>query len=182
MGNWMPRLRFLVVLLLGRTATEAGLAETGVGNAQEEQAMSDASGSLSTSGGIEGARSSISTGSGRTSAEPVTVDLGRLPRQPGVSGRPEVAPAPGVPDPRPRIIRDAKIDLGARVGADISEIELTGMEATDWPDTSLGCPTPGELYAQVETAGYRITLVFQSREYIYHTDGRARVVFCPAGD
>jgi hypothetical protein len=52
-------------------------------------------------------------------------------------------------------------------------------ESVEWPDTSLGCPEPGQAYAQVITPGYRIVLRVGEREYELHADrtGR-RVVTC----
>ncbi len=50
------------------------------------------------------------------------------------------------------------------------------MRAT-WPDTSLGCPQKGMMYAQVITPGFRVVLAVNDQDYEYHTDN-ARVVLC----
>jgi hypothetical protein len=80
-----------------------------------------------------------------------------------------VAPAPGVPSPLPKLERDVKLDLGRRLGIDISEIEVVSADEVTWPDTSLGCPGPGLSYPQMLTEGYRIVLRARGSEYRYHT-------------
>lgn len=48
-----------------------------------------------------------------------------------------------------------------------------------WSDTSLGCPQPGQVYAQVLTPGYRITLYAPTLIYEYHVAAvSGRVVLC----
>ncbi len=57
------------------------------------------------------------------------------------------------------------------------------MEAVDWSDASLGCPEPGQVYAQVITPGYRVLLEAAGKEYEVHTDqiGRSAVICGPGG-
>ncbi len=43
-------------------------------------------------------------------------------------------------------------------GLSVSDVTVTGVEATVWPDASLGCPQPDQFYAQVETPGYIVSL------------------------
>lgn len=59
------------------------------------------------------------------------------------------------------------------------QVTVVAWEPVDWPDTSLGCPEPGKVYAQVITPGYRVFLEARGKTYTIHTDraGR-RVVFC----
>ncbi len=60
------------------------------------------------------------------------------------------------------------------------EITVASWEPVDWPDTSLGCPEPGMMYAQVIVPGYRVVLEARGDLYRAHTDQTgARVVFCP---
>lgn len=112
-------------------------------------------------------------------SKPVGVDLRKLPPPPTGDRQPKEAPAPGIPDYRPRLVRDVKLDLGRRLGVDISEIELADLASVTWPDFSLGCPRPGQVYGQAIVPGYRITLSAGGREYVYHTDARTRFVTCP---
>ena len=52
------------------------------------------------------------------------------------------------------------------------------MNPVTWPDSSLGCPVEGMMYAQVETEGYIIWLEANDSPYRYHTDTDEQVVFC----
>jgi hypothetical protein len=52
------------------------------------------------------------------------------------------------------------------------------MNPVTWPDTSLGCPEEGMMYAQVETEGFIIWLEANERPYRYHADAIEQVVLC----
>ena len=52
-----------------------------------------------------------------------------------------------------------------------SDIKVVSVEAVQWPDTSLGCPQPDMMYAQVVTPGYRIILEAGGQVYEYHSAG-----------
>jgi len=112
-------------------------------------------------------------------SKPVGVDLRNLPPPATGDRRLKEAPAPGIPDYRPRLVRDVKLNLGRRLGVDISEIKLGDIASATWPDLSLGCPRPGRVYGQAIVPGYRITLSAGGRDYVYHTDARTRFVICP---
>jgi len=47
---------------------------------------------------------------------------------------------------------------------------LIALEPIDWPDTSLGCPKPGYMYAQVITSGYKVTFELGRMSYVVRTD------------
>jgi len=68
-------------------------------------------------------------------------------------------------------------DLAARLNVPLAQIEGVRIEPMRWPDTSLGCPQPGQNYAKVLTAGFRIELLFRGGTYVYHTD-MERVILC----
>jgi membrane protease subunit HflC len=75
----------------------------------------------------------------------------------------------------------ARALLAADLGIDPQAPFLVGFEATDWPDTSLGCPKEGELYAQVIVPGYRIVLEHEGTQYEFHSDGKGeQLVRCKA--
>ena len=76
------------------------------------------------------------------------------------------------------LIEKAKEDLAQRLSISITQIDL--VEATEmvWPDTSLGCPLPGMVYEQVQTAGYIIQLEANREKYGYHTDIDNTVFLC----
>jgi len=77
-----------------------------------------------------------------------------------------------------RAVELAKADLARRLEISVSEILVISVEAVDWPDTSLGCPEPGMMYAQVITPGYLIVLEAAGQTYEYHTDRSDQVVLC----
>ncbi len=59
------------------------------------------------------------------------------------------------------------------------EITVASWEPVDWPDTSLGCPEPGMMYAQVIVPGYLVVLEVWGDLYRAHTDRTGeRIVFC----
>ena len=66
--------------------------------------------------------------------------------------------------------------LGPQIAAD--QISLQAMEAQEWRDSSLGCPQPGHMYAQVITPGYQITLEANGKPYTFHTDQGNTVIPC----
>ena len=77
---------------------------------------------------------------------------------------------------------EAAIDaLASHLQVDESEIEVASIEERSFPDTSLGVPEPGEMYAQVVTPGYEIILEVDGRAYTYHTS-EDRVVRVPELD
>lgn len=77
----------------------------------------------------------------------------------------------------------AREALAEKLGVAPDIPPLIVFEPVDWLDTSLGCPEPGRVYAQVITPGFR--LVFEHRagteaqrlEYHTNEDGSV-VVFC----
>ena len=82
-----------------------------------------------------------------------------------------------VPAEAKSAVDQAKADAAARTGLDASVWTVTRLEAVQWPDAGLGCPKPGEMYAQVLTPGYRIELSAVGRTLEYHSGGK-RVVLC----
>ncbi len=72
----------------------------------------------------------------------------------------------------------AKEDLARRLDVSLEDTRVLSVEAMDWPDTSLGCPEPGMMYAQVITPGFRVMLEAEAKTYEYHTDRSSVVVLC----
>jgi hypothetical protein len=59
------------------------------------------------------------------------------------------------------------------------DVEVISIEPVEWSDTSLGCPQPGQTYAQVITPGYRVVLDVDGETYEVHTDATGEnVVIC----
>ena len=64
-------------------------------------------------------------------------------------------------------IRSAVTDLEKRVGEEPERIYIVRAEQATWSDSSLGCPEPGMLYAQVLTTGIWLVLLHQGQEFAY---------------
>ena len=80
----------------------------------------------------------------------------------------------------PRLIERAIADLVQATSAAADEIAVVSTEEVEWSDTSLGCPQPDEMYAQMITPGYLIVLEGDGNSYEYHsgTDPEGPLVQC----
>ncbi len=65
-----------------------------------------------------------------------------------------------------------------QLGVDPAALTVTGIDAVDWPDSSLGCPEDGGVYAQVISPGYRITVTDGTSTLEYHTGSNEAIVLC----
>ncbi len=93
---------------------------------------------------------------------------------------PTVPPATPAPlSPEAEAAARAEKDLSQRLGVAPSDITATSVVPHTWPDASLGLPRPGEVYAQVVTQGYIVTLDHGGQVYVYHVAGD-NVRFDPA--
>lgn len=86
--------------------------------------------------------------------------------------------AVAVPVEAREAVRLATEDLAKRLGLRAAAIRPVRVQAVDWSDTSLGCPKPDMVYAQVITPGFVVILSAQGAEYEYHTDAGRFVVWC----
>lgn len=64
----------------------------------------------------------------------------------------------------------ARAYLAENLGVGESDLRLLSTEDILWNDTSLGCPEPGKVYAQVITPGYRFTFQRGESRFEVHTD------------
>jgi hypothetical protein len=71
------------------------------------------------------------------------------------------------------IVQAAIQDLAQRLGVAAGEITVISVEEVNWPDTSLGLPEPGKMYAQVIIPGARIRLAHSGTVYEYHSGGKS---------
>jgi hypothetical protein len=76
------------------------------------------------------------------------------------------------------MVAAAKADLAARLGLSEADITVQSVEPVEWPDTSLGCPQPGMMYAQVITPGYQVLLQATGEVYDYRTTAGRLLVLC----
>ncbi|GAB2567622.1 hypothetical protein [Kribbella endophytica] len=72
----------------------------------------------------------------------------------------------------------AKADLAERLGVPVDDVTVVSSEEVTWPDSSLGCPQPGMMYAQVLTNGSRIVLSAGGQTYEYHSGGQRAPFLC----
>ena len=70
----------------------------------------------------------------------------------------------------PPVVDMAKSDLAKRLNISEEQVHFVKQEKKDWPDTSLGFPEAGKMYAQVVTPGFVIVLEAGGRQYEYHSD------------
>ena len=65
----------------------------------------------------------------------------------------------------------------------LKNLEVDAAKAMQWPDSSLGCPQPGMMYAQIITPGYQVTLLDTSSGNIHFVHvGAGRAVVCDKTD
>ena len=88
-----------------------------------------------------------------------------------------VATAADQGSPRDAAIALAKTTLTREVGAGAENAVLVSITDAVWRDSSLGCPQRGNVYTQVMTSGYRVTLSLQGTPYVVHV-GQGRAVVC----
>jgi len=118
------------------------------------------------------------TAEGTDAVTPVPVDMEDVVEDSDENGTPEEMPAPGIPDPEAFMSEQVRIALAERLGVDLDSISVESISETEWPDAALGCPAEGEMYAQVITPGYEITLSVDGETYSYHTDTSGAMVLC----
>jgi hypothetical protein len=76
------------------------------------------------------------------------------------------------------LIEKAKIDLAKRLSIATDQISLVEAINVVWPDSSLGCPQEGMMYAQVLTPGFLILLEHAGNTFEYHTSNSTEIVTC----
>lgn len=69
-------------------------------------------------------------------------------------------------------------DLTQRLSTKVENVIVTSATVVVWPDSSLGCPAPGQEYAQVTTDGALILLQVDGTEYPYHAGGSRLPFLC----
>ena len=58
-----------------------------------------------------------------------------------------------------------------------SDADVTSVEAVEWPDSSLGVPEQGKMYAQVITPGHRVMIRIPGGEILeVHTSATGAVL------
>ena len=76
------------------------------------------------------------------------------------------------------LVTSAIEDLAKRISTQEDEIQLKEAKDVVWSNSSLGCPQPGMVYADVLTPGYLILLNANNRDYEYHAGKNSDVFLC----
>lgn len=76
------------------------------------------------------------------------------------------------------ILAKATADLARRTSLDPATFTVVRSEQAMWPDGSLGCPIPGQVYIQVLTPGYWIVLQANGKTYDYRATQTGAVQLC----
>jgi hypothetical protein len=72
-------------------------------------------------------------------------------------------------------------DLARRALVKPETITVVSATEQQWPDGSLGCPKPGQMYPQMIVPGYRVVLQAGGEKYAYHSDQRGKFIVCANG-
>ncbi len=80
-----------------------------------------------------------------------------------------------------RAVMAARRALAKERNVQAEDLRLVSIEQQEWSDSSLGCPEPGMMYAQVITPGYLVVFETGGDRYEVHTDKNGRAVFCEKG-
>jgi hypothetical protein len=90
-----------------------------------------------------------------------------------------IPPVSVTPPPEAAAAVDAALQAAAQhLGVPPDQLKITQVEPHDWPDASLGCPQPGQMYSQVVTPGYLVMIASDGHQLEYHTDMRGGVTLC----
>jgi hypothetical protein len=88
-------------------------------------------------------------------------------------------PAPVVGEVPVALVDAARADLAGRIGAEeAAAAEVLVAESVTWPDGSLGCPVPGEMYVQVLTPGYHLVFGADGVRYDYRLTDAGAIRLC----
>ncbi len=86
--------------------------------------------------------------------------------------------APVIGEVPAKILAMASTDLARRTGLDPATFTVVRAEQAMWPDGSLGCPVPGQMYVQVVTPGYWIVLQANGKTYDYRATQTGAIQLC----
>ena len=87
-------------------------------------------------------------------------------------------PAGDVDDGLRPWIDSSTAELAEALGVDAGAVTTVSAVLVVWPDASLGCPEPDELYASVETDGAIIELAAGGAVYRFHAGGDTEPFLC----
>jgi hypothetical protein len=88
------------------------------------------------------------------------------------------APAAATPQVAAADLAPIVAAIAKELGVSPDAVHVVSAEQKTWPDRSLGCPKPGQMYAQVLTPGYLVVVEVNGTSSEFHTDARGNVVRC----
>jgi hypothetical protein len=93
------------------------------------------------------------------------------------------APAPlpkigGVNVSQDQVRQIAQTALAQALNVPVGQVAIDRVEQVEWNDSSIGCPQPGMMYAQVITPGFRVVATVNGQRKQVHTDMSGRAVVC----
>ena len=80
-------------------------------------------------------------------------------------------------EPKQQSAKLAITTLSKQLSIDPADISVIHVSIMDWPDSSLGCPKPGNQYLQVITRGSLVLLRADMKAYRVHI-GNNRAIIC----
>ena len=89
--------------------------------------------------------------------------------QAGVNQTPDITEqaAPVTGEVPPEMLNKVIADLSTTENIDKNAISVIRSESVIWPDGSLGCARPGEMYTQAQVHGYWIVLRASGKDFDY---------------
>ncbi len=69
-------------------------------------------------------------------------------------------------------------DLAQQLGVSEDQVNICDVCEVTWPDTSMGCPQPDMMYAQMLQEGYLIQMTVDGEPYFYHSGGMQAPFLC----
>ena len=76
------------------------------------------------------------------------------------------------------LVQKAVADLMARLAVPVTAVKVVSVDQKMWPDSSIGCPKPGQAYLTVIVPGHQIILEASGKKFDYHTDDQGAVFLC----
>lgn len=110
-----------------------------------------------------------------TRATPTPSPTSEPPPSDTPSDTPTATPSNGADEPE---VQTAVEDLATRLGVEVADIAVGPLEEVTWPDGSIGCPQPAQMYTQALVDGTRLILVVDGTDYAYHAGGGQALTYC----
>ena len=107
---------------------------------------------------------------GAAAGEPAASQSSAPAAQPGVAGNTAASAPAAIVERGRRALREAGLS---------SDLQLLTSEQVQWNDSSLGCPQPGAMYAQVITSGYVLRFADRDSTRAVHVAGDVAIVCSP---